>query len=383
MKKNSFEQFCVDNNYQELLNLWDYELNHKTPDNISKSTSEKVWLKCPRGLHESSYVYLGNITKAYAKNQNCCICHRCNSIGQYIIDNYGQDYLDKIWSDKNTVSYLDIEKSSKLHLWLRCLNDDTHPDYDLSANNFHKSHSCPYCSGKRVCKTNSFGALYPDLTKYWSNKNDVTPYECLPNTNQKYYFKCENAIHRDYLRSLSDQITTKHLCPECYQMNRKDYCPRGENSPFWKGNLVKENRRARDCWQYDDWRKSVYKKDDYTCQCCGQRGGILNAHHIKSFAKNKDIRYDVANGITLCKLCHDSSIKGSFHNMYGTNDNTPEELELYINDKRKEYGIDIPFSLESYLAGSILKHSDIDQNSKQVIDIDENNNENNYGEIAV
>lgn len=53
-----------------------------------------------------------------------------------------------------------------------------------------------------------------------------------------------------------------------------------------------------------EWRKAVFLRDDYTCQVCGNRGGKLNAHHIKSYVLYPDLREDVGNGRTLCEPCH-------------------------------------------------------------------------------
>lgn len=52
------------------------------------------------------------------------------------------------------------------------------------------------------------------------------------------------------------------------------------------------------------WRNIVFERDNYTCRLCGKRGGILNAHHVRSFAKYPSERTNPENGITLCYDCH-------------------------------------------------------------------------------
>ena len=89
---------------------------------------------------------------------------------------------------------------------------------------------------------------------------------------------------------------------------------------------------------YNEWVSNVLERDNRTCQCCGSK---LNpqAHHLKSYAKHKELRTDVNNGITLCECCHSPMVLNGFHQKYGTYNNTPEQLLEYIKIKRKELGI--------------------------------------------
>jgi hypothetical protein len=89
------------------------------------------------------------------------------------------------------------------------------------------------------------------------------------------------------------------VCKACWKKNLK-----GANCPSWKGGVSSENKRARFNSMGRMWRNSVFKRDNFTCQKCHKIGGKLNAHHIKSFSKYKELRYDLANGITLCEPCH-------------------------------------------------------------------------------
>lgn len=80
---------------------------------------------------------------------------------------------------------------------------------------------------------------------------------------------------------------------------------RGENNPLWKGGNSKERFKYMKRHEYREWRRSVFERDKYTCQDCGdKKGGNLEAHHIKPYAEYPELRTDVDNGLTLCKSCH-------------------------------------------------------------------------------
>lgn len=80
---------------------------------------------------------------------------------------------------------------------------------------------------------------------------------------------------------------------------------RGKNNPNWKGGTYgTERHRAMGQSEYILWRIAVYLRDNYTCQMCGERGGKLNADHIKPWALYPSLRYAIDNGRTLCVSCH-------------------------------------------------------------------------------
>ena len=80
---------------------------------------------------------------------------------------------------------------------------------------------------------------------------------------------------------------------------------KGDKCHFWRGGLTDENRGHRNSVYYALWREKVFERDNWTCQICNVRGGvILNADHIKPWSKFPELRFELSNGRTLCLDCH-------------------------------------------------------------------------------
>jgi 5-methylcytosine-specific restriction endonuclease McrA len=114
---------------------------------------------------------------------------------------------------------------------------------------------------------------------------------------------------------------------ECYW---KSQHKRGEDSQNWKGGLTPKDKLIRNSIEFRLWREAVFARDNYTCQVCDQYGGNLNAHHINNFAEFPELRFAIDNGITLCEKCHKE-----FHKKYGIKNNTKEQLEEFIKERRQ------------------------------------------------
>lgn len=78
----------------------------------------------------------------------------------------------------------------------------------------------------------------------------------------------------------------------------------GEKSHFWKGGVSSVLIMLRQSKEYNNWRKYVYCRDNWTCQKCYIKQKFPVAHHIKSFKDYPELRFEISNGITLCRSCH-------------------------------------------------------------------------------
>lgn len=86
----------------------------------------------------------------------------------------------------------------------------------------------------------------------------------------------------------------------------------GENHWNWKGGITAIHFKERNNYRMKEWRRRVFKRDDYRCRECGDKNGnghnvILNAHHLKRWSKYPGQRYKLRNGMTLCLPCHEQT----------------------------------------------------------------------------
>ena len=277
---------------------------------------------------------------------------------QWCEDNNRYDLLDRWDYDKTGFGPEAITFQSNKLVWFKCPNgiheSSKRRVFRITGKSAdQKDFKCVEC-------LNDHAINFIDLAGKKFGDLEVLKLDDVRNSkhtnNQTYWFcKCScGKIISTYSVALRDgrQVT----CGD------RSFHKSGENSTNWKGGITPKLVKERNSLKYDEWRNSVYKKDWFTCQCCGEHKDIeKNAHHFLNFAEHDELKYDIDNGILLCTKCHHIKCIGSFHNIYGTTRNNHEQLEEYINYKRKELGIRIPFSIDSYKCGNILKPFDVDK----------------------
>jgi len=235
----SLEQWCTNNNRQDVIDLWDYELNDCNPSEINYGTVKKYYFKCPRGLHPSELKNINSITN---KNEMIA-CNKCNSFAQRGIDDFGDNFLEKYWDYDNVVDPWEISYGSNKKVLIICQIKDYHESYSISCSHFTDGKRCSYCAKTKVHPLDSLGKILEDknLLSIWSIGNNKSPYLYAPNSHKRFLWVCSEGKHNDYYRSAYESNDADFRCPECQ---------------YSKGEGV-INNYLRD----DDWIKIA--QDDY------------------------------------------------------------------------------------------------------------------------
>lgn len=139
----SFEKWCIQNDRIDILNRWSLK-NNCDPDEVLYASSNNIFFDCPRGIHEPELKKLSAFTKG---QEGSIKCNKCNSLGQHIIDNFGDDFLTKLWSDRNNKSPFEYSYASNEKVWWKCPNNK-HTDFErvICDSSLNCEFRCPNCS---------------------------------------------------------------------------------------------------------------------------------------------------------------------------------------------------------------------------------------------
>jgi hypothetical protein len=90
------------------------------------------------------------------------------------------------------------------HVWIASVGDRTNGE------------NCPFCSGRKTCKCDSFAQLYPELLKEFDYKGNqgLDPYAISRGSHIKCQWKCSNCEYQ-WSATLNSRTSSKTGCPRC------------------------------------------------------------------------------------------------------------------------------------------------------------------------
>lgn len=130
------------------------------------------------------------------------------------------------------------------------------------------------------------------------------------------WLKGKKGVYSENTLKKMSESNLKH--PRRYWLNKRRTSMSGVNHYMWKGGITPLNKKLRKSIKYKRWRETVFERDNYTCQLCGDKGIYLEPNHIIKWSlimEKNNLKtfedallcqelWNIKNGITLCKKCH-------------------------------------------------------------------------------
>lgn len=257
------------------------------------------------------------------------------SFGEWCKRNDRQDILD-LWDyEKNIISPFDVPYRTKLKYYFKCHNgihdSESKRIVEITDKPNHRI-ICKQCESEGFYKKDLTGMVFGELTvlgkddEKSNNKNRVTYYFCR--------CSCGRVVSADEYKLQQGK--------KCTCGGKTRHIRDKNDSP----QVLADLRRSPAYYQF---RRAVMEKDDYRCIITGEKCRDIEVHHLYPFATFPQTRFDPRYGVCVSKEYHSTGSLGSFHDVYGRYDNTPEQFQDYVNSKRKELGINEYFDVYEYM----------------------------------
>ena len=236
------------------------------------------------------------------------------------------------WCDKEKTIKESIYKKSEHHFCSKKCKDEWQTVFFTGENNPN------FGNGAKISGENNYwyGKQLPEETRKKISESRKGKYTGKDNPNfgkfkERFVIQCSYCgTDLEPMTENNIKRNEKHFCKDkdCYAKWISEN-KIGKNHPNYNPNLTEEDRMGRLYIEgYSDFIKNTFKRDNYTCQCCGQYSGKIHAHHLNGYNWDKEHRTDIDNGIVLCEECHKE-----FHNLYGRGNNTIAQFRTFLFNK--------------------------------------------------
>ena len=301
-------------------------IGKKFTDKLTKIPKEgyKFCIKCDRELKATnSYFPIDNLCKDGLRN----VCRECGKDGHFMEDNY---VPKRVWSEVENKRFVELyphytnAELQEIHYPNESIKELVDRAFRLgvvkseeTVNRINTMKSERYGINSPI-----YGIKRSEETK---RKLSIARKGKAVGENNWWFGKNRSEDQKIFMSKLKKKLgywkgdkNPRHIDP----LN-------GERNGRWQGGITPINAKIRNSDEYFEWKIAVFKRDDYLCQCCGNKKN-LEAHHIENFAEHENKRFDINNGLTMCIDCHNPIKQGSFHHTYGTRNNNLNQLQEFF-----------------------------------------------------
>ncbi|BFL47550.1 zinc-ribbon domain-containing protein [Lactonifactor longoviformis] len=230
--KITFQDWCVRNQEQQLLQFYQLGGNPIPADQLGSSAGKDITLQCP--VCSLQWHTTPNHLTRPGRKYDCPYCSHRKASSFYNLAEAFPELL-RYWDEsRNTEPPTLYTPKSHASVHWRCRNGHTWTniikEQVRSAERCRKNGGeiCPYCSGQRVCPTYNLEILYPDVAFQWNYvKNEgKKPSDFHPFSQEKVWWTCEFNPSHIWTDKISNRTALLRGCPQCSRQFRISYASR-------------------------------------------------------------------------------------------------------------------------------------------------------------
>jgi hypothetical protein len=185
-----------------------------SPRDVTTQTNRYVWWKCPRG---SDHEWRCTVNSRSGRGGNGCpFCSGCRASRA---NNLAAVHpkAARYWHPKKNgvLKPTDVTPSTKRLVWWQCPKGSDHQWQCSVHDRVRVAYQCPFCTDRRVSKTNCLAKLYPKIARQWHPKRNgkLKPAGVVATSKDSAWWRC--ALGHEWFAPVHARTALGKGCPIC------------------------------------------------------------------------------------------------------------------------------------------------------------------------
>jgi len=225
----NFEDWCKQNNFEQLLKFYMKGKNSKPPDKIGFSSREKVNWYCDV-CNMTWKASLNKVTRPPI-SADCPYCTYRKLSPFYNLAVIYPELTAQWDKSANSKSPEEYQPGSKQKVHWRCENGHKWTasicERVSSAKNKRKTGGvlCPFCSGEKISAHYNLTTEYPEVARQWNYELNLglSPEDFAPKSNKKVWWTCDFDTTHQWATKIGNRTIKNYGCPLCAKQFKISY----------------------------------------------------------------------------------------------------------------------------------------------------------------
>ena len=194
--------------HMQLQKEWAADKNTVLPGALTPRSRTKVWWRCERG-HE----WQVSPDSRISMKRECPYCANQKVMPGENDMAAAAPHVARLWhpTRNGPLKPTDITPGSSRRVWWQCERGHAWqaPAYSVTGGS-----ACPYCSGRNAIPGETdLATTHPEILKFWSKRNTITPDSVTAGSHRKVWFRCEKG--HEWETRVDTYVFMESGCPYC------------------------------------------------------------------------------------------------------------------------------------------------------------------------